>query len=119
MPPPEFIRYCYSATVLRVVDGDTLDLALDLGFRIVSTQRCRLRGINAPEARGPRASPEGAAAHAHLAFILTVGCEVLVRTHRDLDDKYGRLLADVWTEGAADSVSERMLGAGHAVAYLS
>jgi micrococcal nuclease len=119
MPPPEFVRYCYSATVLRVVDGDTVDLDLDLGCRVYRTERIRLRGIDAPEARGPKASPEGAAAHAHLASILTVGRQVLVKTHRDLDDKYGRLLADIWTEGADASVSERMLGAGHAVAYLA
>ena len=43
--------YEYTARVLKVVDGDTLDLSIDLGFNIWITQRCRLQGIDTPETR--------------------------------------------------------------------
>ena len=41
--------YCYRATVLRVVDGDTIDVMLDLGFSVSLKERIRFYGINAPE----------------------------------------------------------------------
>ena len=44
--------YHYKAKCLRVVDGDTVDLEVQLGFRLVFTDRFRLYGINAPEVRG-------------------------------------------------------------------
>ena len=44
-------RFCYNAKVLRVVDGDTIDLMVDLGFSIHHKVRVRLYGINTPESR--------------------------------------------------------------------
>ena len=43
--------FCYNAKVSRVVDGDTVDADLDLGFKVFTKQRIRLYGINAPESR--------------------------------------------------------------------
>lgn len=119
MAPPGFTRYCYSATVRRVVDGDTVDILLDLGCGVWRRERVRLRGINAPEIRGVADTAPGIAARAHLSSILTMGAEVSVRTYRDREDKYGRLLAEVWTPNTDMSVSDRMMGAGHAVPYLA
>ena len=45
-------NFSYKATVLRVVDGDTVDAEIDLGFRMKTTQRLRLKGIDTPELRG-------------------------------------------------------------------
>ena len=44
-------RFCYNAKVVRVVDGDTIDLLVDLGFSIHHKVRVRLYGINTPESR--------------------------------------------------------------------
>jgi micrococcal nuclease len=48
MPPPE-VNFIYRATCVKVIDGDTLDLLVDLGFRAFEKVRVRLRGYNAPE----------------------------------------------------------------------
>lgn len=50
-------HYWRACAVLRVVDGDTVDLEIDLGFRTYAEHRVRLLGIDAPELRGPRAQP--------------------------------------------------------------
>lgn len=54
--------YTYSCKVLKVVDGDTLDLEIDLGFNIKIKERIRLYGVDTPEVFGAAASPEGTAA---------------------------------------------------------
>ena len=54
--------YTYSCKVLKVVDGDTLDLEIDLGFNVRIKERIRLYGVDTPEVFGAAASSEGAAA---------------------------------------------------------
>lgn len=112
-------RYSYKATVHRVIDGDTVDLWIDLGLGVFSLQRCRLYGINAPEMRG-RERPLGQSAKDWLeAQILPQS--IVVRTFKDKAGKYGRYLVQIFTPGADDfdeslqSVNERMIAAGHAV----
>ena len=99
----------YRATVLEVVDGDTVGLRIDLGFSVHVGEEgdpvvFRLDGVNCPESSGPDASPEGEAAKAFTGNLLPVGAEVLVRTRkvkstkgpiRDRKEKFGRYLAQV------------------------
>lgn len=103
--------YNYRATVQRVVDGDTVDFIVDLGFRVNLQIRTRIAGVNAPELR----TPEGKAAKAAVEEWLPVGMGVLLRTHKDPTDKFGRWLADVEHQGT--SLSQWLLDNGHAVAY--
>jgi len=80
--------FTYRAVVERVVDGDTADLVLDMGFAISYRHSCRLFGINAPE----HGTAAGDAAKAFLIELLPPGTEVYVKTEKDKLEKYGRIL---------------------------
>lgn len=85
-------KYCYDAYVIRVIDGDTLVVDIDLGLRVWARgQHVRLLGINMPE----RMTTLGILATSQLGD-LVYARNVLLRTHKDRDDKYGRLLGTVW-----------------------
>jgi len=115
--------YTYRATVLHVVDGDTVDLSVSLGFDMSFKARFRLVGINTPESYGPTACDEGRAAKQYLTDTLKVGTVVIVKTTKDKKEKYGRFLAEVFLVGADGnpldrSVNQMMIDAGHAKAYF-
>ncbi len=104
--------YHYRATVVRVVDGDTVDLTVDLGFRATFTDRFRLYGIDAPEVRYPTYDA-GQAARLWLTELLPPGTPVVTETHKPPTDKYGRWLATLWLGG--HDVNAALVAAGHAV----
>lgn len=88
--------YTYNATVVRVVDGDTVDIVIDLGFSISTKQRVRLSGINAPE----KSTPEGMASKGYLAEKLPPGTKASIDSAKPGGgDKYGRYLAYIWLDG--------------------
>ncbi|HIE50317.1 MAG TPA: hypothetical protein EYP85_01040 [Armatimonadetes bacterium] len=95
--------YRYKATVVRVVDGDTLDVDVDLGFYVRQRMRLRLRGINAPELRGPERA-RGLEAKAFVAETLSRVPFVAVRTYKI--GKYGRYIADVYFLEGCDDAEE-------------
>lgn len=95
------------ATVLRVVDGDTVRLLLDLGWHITLEANARILGINAPELN----TPEGQAAKRFAADHLPVGAAVMF-VSKQLD-KYGRPLGSITYHGA--DFARLMLDFGHAV----
>lgn len=122
---PVTIPFLYNGFVLRVVDGDTLDVVLsaevDYGFRIIAVQthelRLRLYGINAPEMKTEAGPP----ARDHLTSLL--GAEggvgfapLVVATLKDKTEKYGRYLAVVKVRNL--SVNDQMVADGHAVPYF-
>lgn len=107
-------EYKYSATVLRVVDGDTLDLRVDCGFRVWMEDRFRLYGINAPEVYGEE-KEKGLEAKHYLESVLPVGKPVIVETFKP-KDKYGRWLGVIYADG--DSVNDLMIVAGQAKPYF-
>jgi micrococcal nuclease len=108
-------RYVYAARCVQVIDGDTLDLDIDLGFHVTIRQRVRLRGIDTPELRGK--DKDRAVAARTEVTIWTDGVELLIRTELDETDKYGRLLADVWVDGLATSLSDHLVERGMARRY--
>ena len=97
----------YPATVIQVLDGDTLDARVDLGFELTTTQRFRLRGLDAPEL----GTPEGTAAKAFLVDLMTQNPKVMIRV-TDLD-KFRRFTAEVWSGGK--SINQEILSHGFAV----
>lgn len=105
--------YEYNATVSRLIDGDTIEAVVDLGFDIKLRQIVRLAGINAPEVVGV-SKPAGQAATAFLASLIGPNSPVLFRTEKP-HDKYGRYLAWVYLPADPESVNEKMIKAGHAV----
>lgn len=88
----ESTLYHYRALVVRVIDGDTIVVDMDLGLRIwARNQHIRFFEVNAPEVR----TPEGKQARAWLTEQLPPGTEILLRTIRDEAEKYGRWLGCV------------------------
>lgn len=87
-------RYTYEAEVRRIVDGDTVDLAVDLGFGVTISERFRLFGLDAPEVRGPERT-EGLKSTQWLATQL-VGL-THIETIRDKKGKYGRYLVRLFS----------------------
>lgn len=103
--------YEYQATVNRVIDGDTIEVSVDLGFSLVWTTPVRLYGINAPETNSKSPMERAAAMVAKTYLIANIeGKEVRVKTVKP-KDKYGRYLAEVWQTGGlqAQSVNQAMI----------
>lgn len=88
------VDFVYAAIVLRWVDGDTVDVLVDVGFRASRTERLRLRGIDTPERGQPGYTDATDAAHAHAPG----GSDVVIRTYSDKAETFGRFVADIWTE---------------------
>lgn len=111
--------YLYRAEVTRVVDGDTIDVDIDLGFYTwLKSQRIRMVGIDAPETRG-KERPDGLEAKAFLADLIE-GKEIIIRTYKGRDGgdekgKWGRWLGRVYINGL--DVNQHMIETGHAEAY--
>ena len=93
--------YTYGARVDRIVDGDTLVARVDLGFGLVSHQRLRLRGINAPESP----TQTGQQAKARLTEMLGACPRVVVKTYKN-PGMYGRYLTDLFIRPGSDDVDE-------------
>lgn len=105
----------HDATVVRVVDGDTVDLNIQLGYRVSVRERIRLYGIDAPELTGEN-KVAGLISKAALENILASGRIVVHGGERE--DSFGRWLADVAvydTAGHVNTVSNMMLTGGYAV----
>jgi len=109
--------YQYNATVVRVVDGDTVDLTVDLGFRCHRRDRFRLYGIDAPE----RGQDGWLRSKAALEGMLPVGLKIEIQTEhptiRDPADKYGRWIAVIigrTAEGEIYSINTEMVKQGFA-----
>ena len=104
-------RYTYSATIVRWVDGDTVDLVVDCGFYIRLESRFRLFGIDTPE-RGQDRYDE---ARMHAESLAPPGREVVVKTYQ-APDKYGRFLALI--EVDAVTINDSLVTAGLALPYF-
>lgn len=85
--------YEYKATLLKVIDADTLDVNVDLGFGIWHQLRVRLFGIDCPE----RFTDQGKAATAFVEAWFADGLPITLQTFKDRQEKYGRYLARVIT----------------------
>lgn len=111
----------YDAKVLKVVDGDTVDVDIDLGFGIVLTdERVRIMGIDTPESRTSDKIEKlfGLAAKERLKELLGEEAVLITKDDRhgeDMKGKFGRVLGDFRVGGK--TVTEILIEEGHAVAY--
>lgn len=103
--------FTYRATVAKVIDGDTIDLVVDLGFHVSIHIRTRLLGIDAPEV----STVEGRAVREALRVALPVGAGVTVETFKANGDKYGRWLAKI--AAPFGDVAAWMIELGYARVY--
>jgi micrococcal nuclease len=112
--------YWYKALISRIVDGDTVEADVDLGFRIRQKMMLRLYGIDAPELIAQNPEP-GRKAKEFLAKLVE-GKEIVIQTFKDKGDKYGRMLAELYVVPVDKtdkvSVNRIMVDAGYAVIYL-
>lgn len=113
-PPFQKPTYTYRAKVTRVVDGDTVDVKIDVGFGTHIYKRLRFLGIDTYETRGEE-RPKGLLAKARTEELVG-GKEIYVQTIMDGRGKYGRLLAWLWveTENGPLNVNNVLLEEGHA-----
>ena len=104
------------------MDGDTVDVDIDLGFGIwMKDERVRIMGMDTPESRTRDLEEKkfGLAAKKRITELLGEGTVVLKtqvgRGGEDMKGKFGRILGDIWCDGK--SVNQLMCKVGHAVAY--
>ncbi len=111
--------YVYPARADRVIDGDTMDVCLDLGFGIQRATRVRLLGINCPEIHGP-SKPAGLAAKTFVESIVKPGDPLLVQSRalQPCQDAFGRALVFLWVGQAESTLNQLLINKGHAVPYL-
>ena len=110
--------YEYSCTVERVVDGDTIDVVLDLGFDILYRSRVRLYGIDTPESRTRDLDEKarGKMASAFLKEAIEGGDKIVIQTKlKDSRGKFGRVLGNVVVD--EENINQSMIDANLAVAY--
>jgi micrococcal nuclease len=103
----------YAAVVRHVVDGDTLDLLVDVGFNVYPYEVIRLRGIDAPEKNREATKVAGVAAMVYLESLLPIGTKVLLITRPD-PDSFGRYIGDVIRVSDKMQINEQMIASGHA-----
>ena len=115
--------YEYKCKVVRVVDGDTVDVDIDLGFGVwLRKERVRIMGIDTPESR-TRDKVEkafGLASKAKLKELLKNGAILKTQVSKkgeDMKGKFGRILGDFILEDDR-KVTEVLIKEGHAVAYF-
>tara|TARA_R110000751_G_scaffold303929_1_gene418990 strand:- start:96 stop:518 length:423 start_codon:yes stop_codon:yes gene_type:complete len=111
--------YEYTCKVERVVDGDTCDVVLDLGFNILHKCRVRLFGIDTPESRTRDLDEKarGILAKNYLKDAIETGKKVVIQTKlKDSKGKFGRVLGDVVVDGI--NINQLMIDDYHAVKYF-
>ena len=108
--------YEYKCEVKRIVDGDTVDVIIDLGFSIHYSTRVRLYGIDTPESRTRNKDEKarGFLSKYYLTDWLEKG-DVIIRTHRDKKGKFGRVLGEMVVDGK--NINLLMVDENHAVKY--
>jgi micrococcal nuclease len=107
--------------VKNVVDGDTIDVIIDLGFDILFASRVRLAGIDTPESRTTDKAEKvlGIEAKEYLKKQLKDAKSVVIRTEKmDSSEKYGRILGWVYVNGESESLNNKMINDGYAWGYL-
>jgi micrococcal nuclease len=118
----------YDVKVIKVVDGDTVDVDIDLGFGVTLTdERVRIMGIDTPESRTRDKVEDlfGEAAKARLKELMKHGGKLITTEDckgEDMKGKFGRVLGDFKVEryenGPAELVTDILIEEGHAVAYF-
>jgi len=111
----------YVRKVENVVDGDTIDVLIDLGFDILFQSRVRLAGIDTPESRTKDLKEKalGLESKEYLKKHLKDAKSVVIKTEKmDSSEKYGRILGWVYINGDTESLNDKMINDGYAWGYM-
>lgn len=113
--------YQYKAIITKVIDGDTVDVDIDLGFEVwLRNQRIRLYGIDTPESRTSDKVEKvfGNLAKDKILSFCPIGASIILQTKTDDSrGKYGRILGELITEDGTN-VNQYMIDNNYAVAYF-
>ena len=107
--------------VTKVVDGDTIDVDIDLGFDISFSSRVRLAGIDTPESRTTDKYEKelGLEVKKKLGELIANAKSIVIRTEKiDSSEKYGRILGWLYLDGEPVSVNEALVAGGYAWGYM-
>lgn len=109
--------YKYNATLVKIVDGDTIDVKIDLGFHIYIVERLRFRGIDTPEMNSTDPlERENATKAKNRVIELFTGVDVFqISTFKS--DKFGRYLADIYLPNQNNTLNQILLNEGLATEY--
>jgi micrococcal nuclease len=111
----------YVRKVENIVDGDTIDVLIDLGFDILFQSRVRLAGIDTPESRTKDLKEKalGLESKEYLKKYLKDAKSVVIKTEKmDSSEKYGRILGWVYVNGDTESLNDKMINDGYAWGYM-
>ena len=116
--------YEYSCKILRVIDGDTVDVDIDLGFGVwMHKERVRLHGIDTPESRTRDLEEKkyGLAAKEYVKGFLPIGSQQTLTTEKDKTGKFGRILGKFLVHDVKEDremhLGQIMIREHHAVEY--
>jgi micrococcal nuclease len=107
--------------VKNIVDGDTIDVIIDLGFDILFSSRVRLAGIDTPESRTTNKAEKvlGLESKDYLKKHLKDAKSVVIKTEKmNSSEKYGRILGWIYVNGDTESLNDKMINDGYAWGYL-
>jgi micrococcal nuclease len=107
--------------LIGVIDGDTIDVDIDLGFDISLMKRVRMAGIDTPESRTKDKNEKvlGLESKEYLKYKLKDAKEIVIKTELpDSSEKYGRVLGWVYVDGQDKSINESMIEDGYAWGYM-
>ena len=115
--------YEYRCKVVKIIDGDTVDVDIDLGFGVwLKKERIRMYGIDTPESTNKRLGRKEVwtcckEIHYRVCWMMRV--VLFLRTRKDAEGKFGRILGELWrtTDFADKSINDYMIDKRHAVAY--
>ena len=110
----------YVKSVNKIVDGDTIDVTIDLGFDILYNSRVRLAGIDTPESRTRDLEEKamGLEAKEYLKNRLKIADKIVIKTEKlDSSEKYGRILGWLFVDAETTSVNNQMILKGYAWEY--
>ena len=107
-------------SVHKVVDGDTIDADIDLGFDISLTKRIRLAGIDTPESRTTNVKEKalGLESKEWLKKALEGAKDIIIKTEKpNSTEKFGRIIGHLYINGEEVSLNNQMIAEGYALAY--
>lgn len=109
--------YIYSAKVVKVIDGDTIDCLVDLGFNVLVKERFRLYGIDTPEKTSDVPALRELAIKA-TKFVTDTILDKEVLLDSTGKDKYGRWLGKIYIDMTQATINEQLISLGLAKAYF-
>ena len=110
--------FSYNATVVKIIDGDTVDALIDVGFSIMTKKRIRFRGINTPESRTRDMDEKvkGLAAKERVDQLLSENDNKFILKSYGVG-KYGRCLGELFVDAHEESINQVLINEGHATEY--